>query len=285
MTEATTERSPESSFSHLVEKSKETQARIIEHNLLSYMERYDRLTERTGQIEHTLQLFKSHLRQDQQPREGYEIILEDIRANPDVEERARQLLQMEELMDLINSGNLTRETLTQVKANLDQRKQRDLAVRIGVIMQRIMDSRTFKKTNTDLLAQIKITFDNDLAKLRHYRDEETVSRWTLESPLPTEPLDSDAAIEIELPILAIVVRDYTELTKTIKEEELDYIRTNLTQLSGNRDQLMDSIGEASAFEKTSERDETIQSLEKDIAEIDGFIQREQARLSNLEPKK
>jgi hypothetical protein len=88
------------------------------------MRRYDKLTERLGQIESILALFSRHLRQDQEPRGGYNVILEDIHANPNADERTRQLLQMEELMGLVNSDNLSPETLTIVTASLNQKNSR-----------------------------------------------------------------------------------------------------------------------------------------------------------------
>lgn len=188
---------------------------------------------------------------------------------------------MEELIGLVNSGNLTGETLTHVKAQLDQRKQRGLAIRIGVIMQRIMQSRIAKKLNTDLLDQIKTAFEKDLEKIRHYRDEETVSKWALESSLPTS-VDSTSAIETPLPIIADVVRSYIELTQAIKAEEVSYLESNINLLTRNRELLITVLDEAKALEETSQRNEMIQSLEQDIADTTSFIQREQDRLTRLE---
>lgn len=269
-------------LAYLVEKSTQTYAEIIEGDLLSYMYRHDKLTERDKQIECVLKLFLAHLRQSQQPSEGYDIILEDIRAHPDSEERARQLLQMEELIGLVNSGTLSPETLTLIKAKLDQRKQRDLDTRIDVIIQCIMQSQTAKKLNTDLLAQIKTTFENDLEKLRQYRDEEAVSKWSLESPLQSNPTASESTPETPLPILADVIRESVELAQASKEKEIEYLQENINLLSRSHDQLTAILDEAKALEETDERNEMIQALEKDIAGINGFIERERARLARFE---
>lgn len=51
------EQSPKSSFLHLVERGKEIQARILEQNLLSYMGRHDKLTERSSTIDRMLRYF------------------------------------------------------------------------------------------------------------------------------------------------------------------------------------------------------------------------------------
>ena len=284
MTEVTTtEPLPELSFAHIVERGKETQASIVEQNLLSYMGRYDQLTARSGQIAEVLQLFLAHMIQAQQPHEGYDIILEDIRAHPDAAERASQLLKMEELIGLINSGNLSAETLTSVKTILDQRKQSDLAIRSGAIIQRVMNSKTLQKMNADLLVRLKTAFENDLEKLRQYRNEETVSKWKLESPLPTsaEPAAAAPTIETPLPILEDVVRGYIALTQTIAAEEVSYLQENIALLTGNRDQLAVILHEARALEETPSRDEMIRALEKDIAETSEFIVRDEQRLEKL----
>ncbi len=118
--------------------------------------------------------------------------------------------------------------------------------------------------------------------MRHYRNEEITSKWTLESLLLTEPDTEAPAAETPLPILADVVRDYIELTQTIKAEELDYLQANIALLSGNRDQLTVILEEAKTLEETPERNEMIESLEKDIADTNSFIQREQARLTSLD---
>jgi hypothetical protein len=144
-----------------------------------------------------------------------------------------------------------------------------------------MQTPTFKKMNADLLAQIKTAFDKDLEKLRHHRDKETASRWMLESPLPSTPAAAEAAVETLFPILADVVRDYIELAKTIASEELDYLQENINLLSRNRDRLAAILEEAQLLEETTERNEMIQALEKDIADVAGFIKRDTQRLEKL----
>lgn len=60
MTDITqTDQSSESNFSHFVERSKETKANIIECNLLAYMGRYDKLTERSKEFDRFIELFFS----------------------------------------------------------------------------------------------------------------------------------------------------------------------------------------------------------------------------------
>ena len=279
---ATAEHPLNPSSPYFVEKSKEILSYIIEHNLLLYMGRYDKLTDRNRQIDQMLRLFTDHLNHDQQPCEGYGLILEDIRAHPDSDEVLRQLSQMDELISLVNSGTLSLEALTRVKASLDQRKQSAIATRLGIALQRIMQFRTAKKLNTDLMFQTKTEFEKDLEKLRRYRDEAVVSKWTLESPLQTELAASAPAIETPLPIFADVIRDAIELTQTIKAEEVAYLKATIALLTDNRNKTMILLEEASALEEKSLREESIVALEKDIAKTSSFIAREQARLKNLE---
>ena len=273
------EQSPKSSFLHLVERGKEIQARILEQNLLSYMGRHDKLTERSSTIDRMLALFLAHLRHAQQPITGYDIILEDIRAHPDATEVARQLLQMEELIGLIRTGRLSADTLAQVTAKLDERKQKTIAIRLGVIMQRVTESQIAKEITLQLLEQTRTMFEGDKGKLRLYRDEEAVSKWTLDSLLLA---DLAATADEERPsILADVVRDYIELTQSITTEEVAYLEKNIGLLQTNREQLVAILEEARAQEKTPTSEAMIAALEKDIADIDGFILRDHKRLEKL----
>ena len=273
------EQSPKSSFLHLVERGKEIQARILEQNLLSYMGRHDKLTERSSTIDRMLALFLAHLRHAQQPITGYDIILEDIRAHPDAAEVARQLLQMEELIGLIRTGRLSAGVLAQVTANLDERKQKTIAIRLGVIMQRVTESQIAKEITLQLLEQTRTMFEGDKGKLRLYRDEEAVSKWTLDSLLLA---DLAATADEERPsILADVVRDYIELTQSITTEEVAYLEKNIGLLQTNREQLVAILEEARAQEKTPTSEAMIAALEKDIADIDGFILRDHKRLEKL----
>ncbi|QOL20078.1 hypothetical protein [Candidatus Bodocaedibacter vickermanii] len=273
------EQSPKSSFLHLVERGKEIQARILEQNLLSYMGRHDKLTERSSTIDRMLALFLAHLRHAQQPITGYDTILEDIRAHPDAAEVARQLLQMEELFGLIRTGQLSADTLAQVTANLDKRKQKTMAIRLGVIMQRVTESQIAKEITLQLLEQTRTMFEGDKGKLRLYRDEEAVSKWTLDSLLLA---DLAAPADEERPsLLADVVRDYIELTQSITTEEAAHLQKNIGLLQTNREQLVAILEEARAQEKTPTSDAMIAALEKDIADIDGFILRDHQRLEKL----
>ncbi|MBH1989974.1 MAG: hypothetical protein I8H80_02235 [Alphaproteobacteria bacterium] len=243
------------------------------------MGRHDKLTERSSTIDRMLALFLAHLRHAQQPITGYDIILEDIRAHPDAAEVARQLLQMEELFGLIRTGQLSAGVLAQVTANLDERKQQAMAVRLRVIIQRVTESQIAKEITLQLLEQTRTMFESDKGKLRLYRDEEAVSKWTLDSLLLA---DLAATADEERPsIIADVVRDYIELTQSITTEEVAYLEKNIGLLQTNREQLVAILEEARAQEKTPTSEAMIAALEKDIADIDGFILRDHQRLKKL----
>ena len=122
-------------------------------------------------------------------------------------------------------------------------------------------------------------FEGDKGKLRLYRDEEAVSKWTLDSLLLA---DLAATADEERPsILADVVRDYIELTQSITTEEVAYLEKNIGLLQTNREQLVAILEEARAQEKTPTSEAMIAALEKDIADIDGFILRDHKRLEKL----
>lgn len=269
-------------FSTFLEKGKETQVGIIESNLLAYVERHDALTERGKEITRIFQLFVTHGRTT--PPAGYEWILEDIQATPDSAARSEQLLDMEQLIELVKSGSLSEEALQQINTSLDQRKQQVLAARLGIIMQRIANLNNFSKMNTAFLAQLSEAFNNDLEKLKQYRDAETISRWTLESPMHTEPAASEET-STPLPLIADVLREYLQFETEIKDGEIEYLTSNNSLLSENRLKLQTLLDEAKAL-SVPEEDKPllgalIDSLGKDIVAINGFIQRDASRLTNL----
>lgn len=268
--------------SRFIEKGKELTTNILEHDLLHCMGRHDRLTERNGQIDTVLKLFSDYLNQSQLPCEGYDIILEDIQAHPDPEEQLRQLSQMNELLCLVASRTFSPSTLVKIRKKLDQRKEVVLSVRRNVIEQTLTNAQMAKKLNTDLLAQTKSTFEAALALLGKYKGEEAASRWTLESSLPpTSTEASSSATETILPILADAVKDYKELTETVKSEELAYLKATLVLLADNRNKTLELHEEANLLQDLQLGEESKATLEKYIANIDMRISLAQEKMKKL----
>jgi hypothetical protein len=105
---------------------------------------------------------------------------------------------------------------------------------------------------------------------------------TADEERPSLLADLAATADEERPsLLADVVRDYIELTQVITTEEAAHLQKNIGLLQTNRGQLDAILNEARAQEKTPTSEAMIAALEKDIADIDGFILRDHQRLEKL----
>lgn len=161
------------------------QASIIEGGLLSLMLRFDGLTERGNHYATFTRYLAVHAAKCEDPNAfpGYDIILEDMRANPNTQAAAESLLDMEELIHLATSGSLSPNMLQHVVAKLDERKIRDLAIRKEAIDQNRQKFTLATFINDRLLGQLKGAFFKEIEKLRRFRDDATIAKWQLDSPL------------------------------------------------------------------------------------------------------
>lgn len=268
------------SLCSIVEKGKAIQAGIFESSLLSIQLRFDTLTERETTIKRLRSLFEIHLAAP--PPVGYECILEDIRANPDAEAAAKELFNMERLIQFINSPESEAAAVEYVVARLEERRRQVLATRRTIIGERITDLRGFSETSRALLGQLEQAFADGLEKLKRYRDDQAISRWILESPLPTEPSRPEPTIATPLPLLADAIQDYLDFKKTVNEEEIDVLKTTISLLTSNNNKLAALLEEIKAV-SGSEAEQTLlndmcEALEKDIAETIKLIDAKQSLL-------
>jgi hypothetical protein len=271
-----------SSF-EFIEKMKDAMASTLEPGLVVCVGRHNKLAARNKQIDQVIKLFSDYLVQARMPCEGYDIILEDIRAHPDSDEVLRQLSEMDKLFSLVASRAPHPERLVKSLEQLDQRKQIALSVRRNIIEQFLTAAQIAKKENTDLLAQTKSIFETTTLMLRKHKGQEVASKWTLEPSLPPASTKSETqAAENILPTLMDAVKDYKELMETVKSEELAYLKTTSGLLSDNRKRAEGLLEEARLLQDPILREQSTEALEKDLESIDARISQVREKMKKLQ---
>jgi hypothetical protein len=235
-------------LSELIQEGKEMQASIIEGGLLSLMLRFDGLTERGNHYATFTRYLTVHAAKCENPElhfPGYEIILEDMRANPDSQAAAEAQSDMRELIQLAKSGSLSPNVLQSAVEKLNERKVRDLAVRKEVIAQNKQKLALATFFNDRLIGQLRKAFGIEIKKLRKFRDSPTIDKWELESPISTGIEDNPTA---ELPNIATLIRDIKEYSAEVAKQETEYLESTRSRLLANTQKIDTLLKKALAAE-------------------------------------
>lgn len=221
----------ELTFSELVLNGREKQAEIIEGSLLATMLRFDTLSERSKHFGIFERQLAAHADKCNQPNAfpGYEIILEDMRANPDTAAAASAIAQMEQLLGLLASGSLSSAARERVVSNLEQRKARDIQTRKLVICGNQTKVSLANIINERLLSQIKLTFAAELERLKKYRELDAIDKWKLTNLIAAAQESNETT---ELPDIATLIREIQAYKAAIEIEEARNIQSEIGRLSG-----------------------------------------------------
>jgi hypothetical protein len=259
-------------FNHFVEKRNKTWREILEQKLHAYTERHTLLTKRIKLIDHNKSLLLTHLEHAQNPKEGYDILLEEILALRDPYETPRQMMSMRSSIFL--ASLLQVASLDNLRAELKQKKQSSLNARIDKINRLVLQSDDLRETNIHFLDRLKTVFDKNVELLSHYQDQENLSKWSLDLPLATEETDNEAT----LPVFADVASNHETFIEIIRAEDFKFIRTILELNTARRSALMALYEEAKSHKKTPWLDEMMAELEKDIASTNEYIEKDGEKL-------
>lgn len=276
-------------LSELIQEGTCMQANIIEGSLLSMIFRYVVLIERGNHCATFTRYLAVHAAQckDSNAFPGDDIILEDMRANPDSQAAEVEISEMRELIQLATSGSLSPNVLPHILAKLDERKARVLAVRKEVIAENQKELALATLFNDSLIYQLREAFDIEIKKLRKLRSSPTIDEWKLESPISTEMEDNPTA---ELPDIATLIRDIKEYTAEVAKQETEYLESTRSRLLANIQKIDTLLKKAlAAKERASEATRSIlegmiKALRADIEATENSINEQGRRLDRFKQK-
>lgn len=273
-------------LSELIQEGAGMQENIIKGCLLSLMLRFDGLTGRGNRYAIFIRHLDVHAAKCKDPNAfpGYDIILEDMRANPDSQAAAEGPIDLAELVQLARSGRLSPNVLQSVVEKLNEQKARALAVRKEVIAQNQQVVALATVINDRLIDQLWEAFAIEIEKLRKFRDAATTDTLELESPISTGIEDNPTA---ELPDIATLIRDIKEYTAEVARQEIEYLESTRSRLLANIQKintLLEKALAAKALADVAERsilESMIKALRETRDATSESVEKQECRLARL----
>lgn len=178
--------------------------------------------------------------------EGYDILRDHINDLKDPHVRAQNLEIFEEL--LTAAADTTNETTSKAAiANLDQQRQMVLEgfkANARLCLGKLVACAAKIQ---GLLIDLTEAFNAELQKLSQRSPAETVSKWTLESPVSAEPAVATSSITPCLPSIPYLSVDSAKLLESINKAEIAYITDTISLLTSNRAKMADYLEAARAL--------------------------------------